>query len=146
MTKWCEEKREVLACTSSKPPRYKDDQIIFCGKLNNFVQAVIIATYSEPIVPETVNFIFMQTKRTHLIFSILSVCKHNREAGRVPDFCWLLSPWKMFERRQLMLLWSTKTWSWIQTHQHMAQHLRLPYLLPLFGFLHFSTLDLRNLM
>ena len=66
MTKWCEEKREVLACTSSKPPRYKDDQIIFCGKLNNFVQAVIIATYSEPIVPETVNFIFMQTKRTHV--------------------------------------------------------------------------------
>ena len=145
MTKWCEEKREVLACTSSKPPRYKDDQIIFCGKLNNFVQAVIIATYSEPIVPETVNFIFMQTKRTHLIFSILSVCKHNWEAGRVPDFCWLLGSRNIQRRHQPMLLWSTVTWSWTrETNQHMAI---------MYGFIAFAFIwifaffsDLRNLM
>ena len=128
MTKWCEEKREVLACTSSKPPRYKDDQIIFCGKLNNFVQAVIIATYSEPIVPETVNFIFMQTKRTHLIFSILSVCKHNREAGRVPDFCWLLGSRNIQRRHQPMLLWSTVTWSWTRNKSAHGHYVWLPCL------------------
>ena len=90
MIKWCEAKREVLVCTSSRPPRcsigkyleifgkfwrqnLQDHPGVAVGNnweilggngnmqkyledLNakNNLQAVIIATYSEPVVPEQV--------------------------------------------------------------------------------------------
>ena len=75
-----EEEEENFCCTTVLLSNMNDQTIL---------QAVIIATYSEPIIPETVKSIF-KSRSIPIYNQILSVCQHNRKAGRVPDFCWLL--------------------------------------------------------